>query len=288
MQLKCGNENTLAGWNWLCIKILFVWYWFFQMTAMLRSSGSCLYPAGICKLYHFNFLFTGPCKWALVLLLLVCAVLYISEKRMLLATGILTLLTCLIISRSESTGVLLRATAYTPLFAVQFLAYLFAKFIPGFNLAFYRKQYAVQIIAAIYTIAAISKLHNSGFSWPQNGSTLFSLHVLKGFSSEYFDTGNYSVLQNGYSLAKSMLAHKQELKLLLWVSLLLELFCFIATFHPRLTLVYGIALAMMHMGIYLSMNILIGGLVYPMLTFFINPLYLLYLLIQKLRSTTTA
>jgi hypothetical protein len=284
MQLKWGNENTLAGWNWLCIKILFTWYWFLQMRSMIRSSGSCLYPAGICKLYHFNFLFTGPGKWGLVLLLLVCAALYISEKRMLFATGVLTLLTCLIISRSESTGVLLRATAYTPLFAVQFIAYAFAKFIPGFNLTFYRQQYAVQIIAAIYTVAAISKLSASGLSWPQDGSSLFAIQILKGFSAEYFDTANVSALQKGHLLANALLAHKQELKLLLWGSLLLELFCFTATLHPRLKLIYGIALALMHLGIYLTMNILIGGLVYPMLTFFINPLYLLYLLIQKLRS----
>lgn len=277
MQTGFGSKIQLGDLGWFCIKISFAWFWFRTILRMLEFGGKCPYPVGICNLYSFDPLFTAPGVWFLAILLLVCIVLYLSEKQMLFATGMLTLLSAIIISHHESNGIYLRATPYTTIFGAQFIAYLIAKLQPRFNLSYYRQQYVVQIIAATYTLAAISKLSASGIGWIDSGTDLFPIQAMRGFSFRYFSTGDISVLQKGYEVSAFMIEHKWLLKLLLGSSLLLEMFCLLATLHPRIRFGYGLALAMMHIGIYYYMDILIAGLALPMAIFFINPLYLIVL-----------
>lgn len=275
------SEKQQGSLAWLCIKLSFIWFWIREMLNMLISGGDCIYPVGVCKWYSFDILFSSPGVWVFAPIITGCVVLYLFEKQMLLVTGVLTLISCIIISHHESTGIFLRATPYTTIFAAQFFAYLFARLNPDFNLALYRQQYPVQIIAATYTISSIAKLSESGLAWVDNGAHLFALPVIKSFCFLYFDTGNPAALEKGYAIANFALQHQSLFKLLLGGSLLLETCCLVVVLNSRLRFGYGVALALMHLGIKLSMNILIGGLAYPMLIFFINPLYLLLLAYQN-------
>src|SRR3954469_21639533 len=134
MQIKFGNKFQPNELAWQCIKISFVWFWFRTIFGMLRFGGKCPYPVGVCNLYSFDPLFSSPGVWVLAIVLLGCVVLYVLEKQMLLVTGLLTFSTAIIISHHESNGIYLRATPYTTIFAAQFLAYLFARLQPDFNL----------------------------------------------------------------------------------------------------------------------------------------------------------
>ena len=281
MPTKPLTDKQFGKLSWLCIKISFAWFWLRQMIVMLLSGGKCLYPVGLCRLYNFDILFSGPALGVLIAILLVCIILYLSEKKMLFATGMLTVLTGIIISHHESSGIFMRATPFTTIFAAQFIAYLFFRINTDFNLPVYRQQYAIQIIAATYTLAAISKFTLSGITWVQDGADLFPLQILKSFSSRYFDTGDAAALQKGYSIANFAWQHKPLFKVLLTGSLALETCCFIVVLNPALRIGYGLALALMHFGIAYSMNIVIGGLAFPMVIFFINPLYWLVIAYQN-------
>src|SRR4051812_5678430 len=109
MLTRALNNIRNGDAAWFCIKLSFAWCWLMQITTMLRTGGACLYPAGICKLYPFDFLFATPVSWLLYILIGVLLVAYVSERFMVLTTGLLTMFSTIIISRHESTGILMRA-----------------------------------------------------------------------------------------------------------------------------------------------------------------------------------
>jgi hypothetical protein len=282
MPTKAQNSDHYGEQAWFYIKICFTLCWIVQIMTMAGTGGECLYPVGICNWYSFDFLFTVPGNWVLVAILLPLFIFYLREQYMLVTTACLSIVSCIIVSRHESSGMLLRATPFTTVFIAQFLAYLFHRLNPHFDLRFYRQQFPVQLIAATYTISAISKLDSSGTGWANAGSTYMALPVLKSFAFEYFDTGHAIALEKGYSIAHFMLTHKSLISSLLTASLLLELCCMLVTLHPFIRFGYGIGLLLMHIGIAISMHILIAGVFFPMLIFFINPVYRLALLAKRL------
>ena len=157
------------------------------------------------------------------------------------------------------------------IFLVQWIAYIKN----GPNLNTERIQYAVQIIAAGYMLAAFSKLSQSGLGWISS-APMASLQVLKNFAFSYFDSGNINDLNTGVNMANFVLNHYIIAKMLLGFSLFTELFAWVAIRNKFGALLYGILLTCMHFGIYILMNILITAIFFPMLIFMVNPGYWLY------------
>jgi len=166
------------------------------------------------------------------------------------------------------------------IFLVQWIAYMKN----GPRLPSERIQYAVQIIAAGYVLAAISKLSTSGPGWISS-SPMASLQVLKGFAYSYFDSGNPGDMSAGIKHANFILEHKALTETMFAFSLFLELFAWVAIKNKVRTLIYGLLLTCMHIGISYYMNILISSVFFPMLIFMVNPGYWLYLAYIKYAKT---
>ncbi len=268
---------------WVCLKLSVVFIWIPVMLIMISQSVACPYPVGICKLISFSPLYSAVGKIFLYAALLVSCIFYLLEKRMVLATLSLFVLSCIIISYHESNGFFFRAASLSAVLGAQFFAYAIHYFKPQFDVNKFRIHFGVQIIAASYTLAAIAKLKATGMGWADEGG-LFSIQVMKNYSYLYYDTGSSSFLEHGTEIARSFIEHKELVKILLTGALLLELFCFAAVINNKLRVVYGFALLAMHIGIDMAMGIGVGIISKPMVVFFINPVYYICLLGRKIYS----
>jgi hypothetical protein len=272
MKHLSGNIFGAEGYQWFCLKLSLVFCWQGSLVYMAGAYSSCPFPVGICKLYNFDPLFSVYGLPVLIAALCILSLLYLFEAKMVYTTLCMSVLSCIIVSHHESNGVFQRATPYTTIFVAQFFAYLGYKLNHQFDLARFRVQYCVQIIGATYLLSAITKLKAAGLGWV-NGAEVLPIHVMKGASFVYFTTGLKQALDNGYSMAYWLHGHVALVKWLFAGTLFLELTCFIAAFNNYVKVFYGIGLALMHLGIYVAMNILIAPLACPMMIFFLNPLY---------------
>jgi len=257
---------------WLFIKISYTFFWLNLLLNIIAFTGEATIPIGIAKVFSLNLFFGSSLKFALALPVLALAILYIFEKWMAVTTALMTILTMLLISHHESTGVFLRATAYSTVIGAQALAYGIKHFKPGFDLEKYRIQFPVQIIAATYTLAGLSKLMMTGIEWIDTGK-FFSLQILKNQYFAYFDSGNISLQQAAWQKAEWFNRHLGLVKFLLTTSLILEVVCFVALINEKIRTAMGFMLLGMHIGIFYVMGIMIGGVAFNMVIFFLNPLY---------------
>ena len=254
------------------------------MFTMLGQCNACIFPTGICRLYTFDFLFSSAGKILLYISVVVFAISYLAELKMLSTTFILFCLSCVIISFHESNGIYFRATVLSAIWFVQFIAYAQKHFNPDFNSHQWRIQYTVQIISAVYFLAAVAKLRISGIGWV-NAGPLFSLQVIKNFSLSFYNSGEVSVMERGWLIANTLLHNKLITKIFLSASLFLELFCFLAAFNYRLKIIFGTGLLLMHVGIALIMGIGVSVIAFPMTIFFINPLWIVYHLVERTKKS---
>jgi hypothetical protein len=287
MKRVLNNIEWPVADEWHCLKLSLLFIWLGAMPNMVHFNATSAFPAGLCKLYSFDPLFSPWLRPVLIATLLVVACLYFFEIKMMYTTFVMFLLSLIIISHKESSGILDRATLFSPIFGVQFLAYFRYNWNTNFNIKFYRVQYCVQIVAAMYVLSGISKLLASGPGWI-NGGELFPVQAVKNASFAYFTTGVAASLEQGYTMAYYALAHKHLVKLLLAGTLFLEVSCFIAAYNLRMRIIYGLSLALMHIGIYVFMDILIAVVVWPMIIFFLNPLYWVTVLAGRIKTISTA
>lgn len=156
-------------------------------------------------------------------------------------------------------------------FFVQFIAY----YRNNANLKSERIQFPIQIIAAGYTLAGISKLYESGLGWVAQAPQA-SIQMLKNYCYAYYDTGDNLYLDKGMQLTTYALEHANTIKTLFAVSLFLELFACLALINKKSAFIYGLLLTSMHIGIFYFMHIIIIPVFIPMLTFMVNPWGLVY------------
>ena len=272
MKLKIIKDIICEDEEWFYLKLSLLLVSVPVLSIMLFSFSGCPFPTGICKLYSFAPLFTPAGMVLFFGFFVMLCLLYLFEINMVYTTALLFLCNVIIISHHESNGVFYRATILSTVFGAQFIAYLLYSFKAGFDIRRFRINYAIQIIAATYTLAAIAKLKASGFGWINSGE-LFSIQVMKNYAFLYFDTGSKVVLEHGRTIAYALLKHRGIIRFFLATSLALELFCFAAMIGNKVRLVYGIALLLMHLGIMCVFGIGIGIIANPMVVFFINPLY---------------
>jgi len=269
--------------GWFCIKLFLLLHWFSVIAYMLYQLNGAPLPNGICELFDCGLFTYMPVKFFLLILSVIALSFYCVEKLMIPSLFIISIISFLIISTHESNGILMRASLFTMVWVGQLLAYIFYKKDEA-KLTKYRHQFVVQLIAATYTLAAVSKLHQSGFQWTHDGANFLAINALKGFLYNYYDSHDINALKEGYQMANLLLSNKTLVFYMLWSALLLELFAFIAVLDIRITLIYGILLFAMHIGIEYVMHILIAGTFYSMIAFFINPFGILYFGFVALRA----
>jgi hypothetical protein len=273
MQAANTQKNNF-DWAWFSLKASWVFIWVGIITVMILNCSSCPMPTGICKIYTFSPLFTPAGKGVLYALIFVLCLSYMAEKFMLLNLGALALLSCIIISYHESNAIFFRATVLSTVWIAQFIAYVIQAIKPRFNISHWRIQFSVQMIAAVYTLAGIAKLQASGLDWIYAGDG-FLIHVMKNFSFQYFDSGNSSILERGQCIVQFFQQNYYLLQGLLAIALFLELFCLAAALNKKLKIIWGLGLLGMHVGIAWVMGIGISVICFPMVIYFINPVYLI-------------
>lgn len=259
---------------WLSAKISFSFFWGSNMIKMVLECSRLVAPVGIVRWLDYSFLFDGKVKLLVLFAILLLSFFYVREREMKITTSIMFFVSLLVISFHESQGVFYRNTSYTVIPGVQALAYWVSYFRKETDIEKWRIQYTLQAIAAFYLLAGLSKLNASGIDWIFSGK-YFALQVMKNHYFNYFNTADTGALAIAAEQTAFFLQHNNLLIFLLASSLLLELFAFTALFGEKWQLGIGILLLGMHIGIYVVMGILIGGIAFNMVIFFLNPLYYL-------------
>jgi hypothetical protein len=257
--------------RWMWAKATLAVFWSITMVVFLTKAQSAPYPVGIAHWVNLDPLLTSTVGQGIVLsLLAVLTLSYIAERVMLLTTFGMCFLSFLIITHQESQGIYARATVYTPLFAVQALAYLLHRVRPGFDLARHRLSFSVQMVAAGYTLAGIAKLWASGPLWGFRVDGM-ALQVLKNRYFLYADTGDTVHLEIAQSVSSLIGQYPVFAGSALTMALVLEVFCIVVVLSGRIRFVWGIGLLVMHLGIAYYMAIGISVIAFPMMAFFIEP-----------------
>lgn len=283
MQPKWNNffANQYSSNEWRCVKWSIIPYILLLAIYFILTLQGTPVIQNICAYVNCGLLTSLPLKLIGIFCIGICSVLYLFEIRMIAVLSALTIFSFLIFSFAESVGVKSEYGLFVLLFLSQLVAYIRNKRNPATNLQKERIQFPLQFLAAAYTLAAISKLHTSGFGWFTENAESFGLLIYKEYSSVYYSTGDISALHNGISIASWVLQHPVITKCLLLFSLLTELFAIILITGKRNAFFYSLLLLGMHLGIYFTMNLVVLPFVVLLVVLAINPGYLIYIAISK-------
>lgn len=282
MTQPTSNASRHTNIEWLMAKISWVVILCPTLIIFLFQSKQNLYPEGIFRFLPEGLSLGWTAKLLIAVLVGVCGLTYIAEWKMKWTTAALTLFAFLIISFHEANGIYARATVLTMICAVQALAY----WLPTATYEDKQKralQFSVQMVVAGYVLAGIAKVYASGLGWALNTEG-FYLQIFKNFYFLHADTGDSSYLDFAQNIGKVFERFPVVPVAMLTGALLLELFCFLVMYYPKLTLWWGIGLLLMHMGIAALMGIGISVIAFPMVIYFINPLYQLSRLFLKIQE----
>lgn len=269
--------NKFNTSEWVAMKISISIIWIYMIFIILTTYDSVPLSTSICKILPCN-LITSPFISILVFVIsIVILLFYILEVHIKKALLAIFIISVIVFTIEESNGILNRRSMLSFIFFAQLVAYLLYE---GKNevLKNQRILLSIQVVAAAYTLSALSKLEISGFQWFLDGKNIV-LQILKSNYYDYIGNGDIINVLNGWKNVELIQKHTYLLYLLLASSLILELFSFISILGKRQAFVYGALLSGMHIGIYLLMNIRIEAIILPMVIFMVNPLYLFYYLI---------
>lgn len=275
------NNNYTAA-EWACMKITIVplvvsvaiySIWNLRFDTILQEN--------MCSYIDCNFVITTPVNYILTAAILLAATLYIFEKMMLVALGMLTTLSLLVFSYTESLGIKGEYGLFTVIFGAQFVAYLAHYIKPEFNIKYTRVQYSLQLLAAAYVLSGFAKLSYGGLSWVSDNAPNFTALIYREYYSAYTTTGNMDYMQKGALYAGWLLEHLWVIKLLLSLSIILEICAVTLITGKRNAFIYGCLLLLLHLGIYITMNIVLLTIVVTLIAFTLNPLYYVVQFVQK-------
>lgn len=276
-QFTLNFFNTYSDAEWIGIKIALslMWLGIFRYTSI--NQDIILYPTGLCAFFDCSLLTSNYTFAVLIFIGVILAILYILEKWMPFTTFLMFFISLLIFTLEESNGILNRNSLYSMAFLAQFFAY-YRNNNNNNNLKSERIQFPIQIIAAGYVLAGISKLKESGLNWITSAPQA-SIQILKNYCYAYFDTGQVHYLNHGMKLVNFTLENVLFIKIIFASSLFLELFAWIAIKNKQNALIYGLLLTAMHLGILYFMHIMIVSIFAPMIIFMVNPVGLFILLL---------
>lgn len=266
--------------EWVFMKFSMAYLWLSAIFLVMRKFQSVPMPVGLCKWLPCHLMLEFPLQKVVLYLSVIIAWLYILEIKMLWTTLSMFIISMLVFTIEESNGILERRGLLTFIFVAQFVAYLMSVFNEKSNVKQNRVQFSVQVVAAGYVLAGLSKLFQSGLGWVTDGPKIV-LQILKSHYYTYVDLGNEKWLIKGNQIVDFINNNTELLIVLLFFSLLIELLAFLAIFSKKHTIIYGFLLLSMHVGIYVVLEIAIVSIIFPMLIFMINPLYIGWLISES-------
>lgn len=272
------TNYTEERWKWL--KIPFIIFWFIIATYVLINTSNIIMPTSICKFIDCSVFISLASKITIIVVTSFFVILYILEKKMLLVTAVLSILSVLIFTMEDSQGIYNRNDILSGILIAQFLAY-FVYFIRKSKeqLSKQRIFFSQQMIVAIYFLSGISKIISSGFLWFRN-TEHFAVQVQKANMNKYIDFKDNFYIAKAENMTSFVLSNPNMTSTLLLFTLLIELFVVVTLFINKKWMVYyGILLLLLHLGIWLFMSIVITPIIVVNLVFFINIFYFLYVIV---------
>jgi hypothetical protein len=277
------NSNSYSKLEWVHMKIPFSVLWLFSFLLILYRYSYATTPESIFVFFPDDFYLSFYSKIFLLILTCKFTYNYIFEKQMWVSLLSLSLISLFVFSLEDSNSDFNRNNMITGIFWGQFFAYSINKKYPDFNLKKYSVQFSVQIIAIGYTLSAISKLSTSGLNWITDG-LLMPLQIMKTNYFVFANNGNIEKINNALHMIGLINKYSYVVMFILAFTLIIELFSLISIFNKKSAFYYGILLLLMHIGIYIVLDIAIIGAYAPMLIFMVNPGFLFYTFIKKLIS----
>lgn len=270
--LRQYESACYSRYAWTGLKALFGLFWLFYVFFVLGGKAHDInIPAGVCLLLDCSFMQQSLIQRLLMLSAFVLVILYVLEIRMRWTLLLLSILSVLVFSYSDSSGVLNRWQGFTMCFVAQLLAYTSHKWtISAQPLEKLRIKLPHQIIAALYTLAAISKLKAEGLSWVLNYQG-FAVQVNKSWLYRYVTNGEIATKQKAESYFQFIVDHPMLITFGLATTLALEGLVLFSLCSRKAALFWGTGLFLMHIGIFFVMDIFISATVVPMVIFMINP-----------------
>lgn len=277
-----NSLNHYTKTEWIFIKIPFALTLLVMLSYVFILGKNPSYPLSVCQFFDCSILLKKPVSIMLFILASIAVVFYLFEKYMIPSLSFLTLLSIITFSTADSAGIFDRFDVLSLVLAAQLTAYLFAYFNKKANKYLYKNriQFPIQLIAAAYTLAGLSKLYHSGLSWVLGYKGL-ALQARKAIGDKYAIEGSELLLMKLNTVPVFIIEHPTLLIILLSFSLFFELFAITATFNKKYAFIWGILLTMMHIGIFISMNVAVFPIIICMIIFFTNPLHKVYILFSK-------
>ena len=241
-------------------------------------------PESIFKLLPGSFYLSYNAKIFLLSTNLLLIYFYIIEKHIWWSLLGLSLISLFTFSLEDSNSDFNRNTMITGIFFAQFFAYSIKKIYLDFDTEKYRIQFSVQLISISYTISAISKLNTSGLNWITDG-LLMPLQIMKTNYFGFVNDGNIAHITNARLIINLLDKYSFGVMFILAFTLIIELFAVVSIINKKYAFVYGVLLVFMHIGIYLVLDVAIGGTYIPMLIFMVNPVFLFWITLKKIKNT---
>ena len=247
--------------SWVCFAFPSLWF-----------ASELTVPVGFASYVPLDVFLLLPVKILVLLIASYFLLQYVYREQKRWATLVLSVISLLIFTMEESSGVFSRVSLLTMVWVVQFLAFvLFSKQKEGLHNRVI--HFSIQMIVVAYSLSAYSKWSSSGWHWVLDGQNL-DLQILKGFYFQWADHGDVYHLQNGKVMMHIVHENQWFINLVLWFSLFLESSVFLMLWNRKVTRIFGFLLICMHLGIYVIMGgILILPVFIPMLIFTLNPVY---------------
>ncbi|MEY4659586.1 MAG: hypothetical protein RJB36_1352 [Bacteroidota bacterium] len=263
---------TYSENEWFFMRFSLAITWMYFAFPSLWNAVEVSVPVGIASFIPLGIFLLVPVKIAVLFSASYFLGQYVYGTKQQLATLVISIISLLIFTMEESSGVFSRVSLLTLVWMVQFLAYVISANKPEDR--HHRIIHAsLQMIVAAYLLSAYSKWSSSGWHWVSDAKNL-DLQVLKGFYFHWADNGNLSQIHKGNEMIQVVHQNQWLINLVLWFSLLLESFVFLMLWNRNATRIFGYMLVCMHIGIYVIMGgILILPVIMPMVIFTLNPLY---------------
>lgn len=241
--------------EWVPVKIITGIYWLLVMARVVLFNNyyGQPFPEGISRLYDFSILIQKPYAYIILCIAAVLVLLYIMERYMIPVLLSISIISMAILSVERSHGVSSRDELCSLVFIAQAIAYIryalanqeFRAVNKVYSIAIF---YTIQVIAAAYTISAISKLQAAGIHWvTQSPNIVLALYKLKGQIAIEF--GWPRAIAHIDSVINFITAHPLVTRILFSGAICIELFSFTAMLSRKHARCYGWLLIMLHIGI---------------------------------------
>lgn len=278
------NKNSYSKIEWTMMKSSFSLIWLLSFLLVFSRYNYAPTPESIFKLLPGSFYLSYNAKIFLLSTNLLLIYFYIIEKHIWWSLLGLSLISLFTFSLEDSNSDFNRNTMITGIFFAQFFAYSIKNIYLDFDTEKYRIQFSVQLISISYTISAISKLNTSGLNWITDG-LLMPLQIMKTNYFGFVNDGNIAHITNARLIINLLDKYSFGVMFILAFTLIIELFAVVSIINKKYAFVYGILLVFMHIGIYLVLDVAIGGTYIPMLIFMVNPMFLFWITLKKIKNT---